>query len=164
VYMEVAQHKSMPFIVDVDGKSVVQVLGTSFNINAYNDDNNIITTLVTGSIKAGAEKAASVILKAGEQAVQTGPQQVIVRRAVDIDKVLAWKNGYFSFDNRSLRQVAGQIERWYDIKVLFEADAGNMSLTGEMDRGVSLSGIQRFLHQYGLKTTLQNRVLTVSAK
>ncbi|RXK86773.1 FecR family protein [Filimonas effusa] len=164
VYMEVAPHKSMPFMVDIDGRSIVQVLGTSFNINAYNDDNNIVTTLVTGSVKAGTEKAASaVILKAGEQAVQSG-LQVVVRRAVDIDKVLAWKNGYFSFDNMSLRQVARQIERWYDIKVLFEADAGNMSLTGDMDRGVSLSGIRRFLHQYGLKTTLENRVLTVSAK
>jgi ferric-dicitrate binding protein FerR (iron transport regulator) len=165
--MEVAQQKAKPFMVDIDGKTTVQVLGTSFNINAYEDDGQIRTPLVEGSVKVLSETALSpVMLQPGQQALlRAGVKQAIaVASNVDMNRVLAWKNGYFSFDNLGLREVARQIERWYDIKVAFEANVGNMSLTGEMDRGVSLSGIQRFLQQYGFTTILENRVLTVSRK
>lgn len=207
VYMEVAQDKDKPFIVDVDGKTIVQVLGTRFNINSYEDDGHIKTTLVEGSIKvlnstdsnqeaagqggkfgqpsqASGNNGSSVILKPGQQALQSvnpvavtqkfeqqsktsatdAKRHIIVASAVDVDQVLAWKNGYFSFNNTDLREVARQMERWYDIEVAFEGGIGAMSLTGEMDRGVSLSGIQRFLNQYGFQTILKGRKLIVSYK
>lgn len=165
VYMEVAPHRASPFIVDIDGKTTVQVLGTDFNINSYADDGYIRTTLINGSIKVlSATAPAAVILTPGQQAAVRAAvkEPIAVASAIDVNRVLAWKNGYFSFDNLNLRQVARQIERWYDVQVIFEGNTGNLSLTGEMDRGVSLSGIQRFLKQYGFTTTLNNRVLTIT--
>ena len=165
LYMEIAKNSTAPFMVDINGKSTVQVLGTSFNMNAYADDGYIRTTLIEGSIKLLAETAA-VILKPGEQASlrNQAKEPIAVTAAVDINHVLAWKNGYFSFNNLALKEVARQIERWYDIQVKFEGNTGNLSLSGEMDRGVSLSGIQRFLKQYGFTTNLQNRTLTITKR
>ncbi len=159
VYMEVAKDKTKPFTVDVDGQSSVQVLGTSFNINSYKDDGHIKTTLIDGSVKVNNQ----VVLKPGEQAVQSvnGISSVRVNDQAKIEQVLAWKNGYFSFENMGLREMARQIERWYDVKVEFVGAFNDISLKGEMDRGVKLSGIVRFFESYGFTSSLEGRVLTL---
>lgn len=161
VYMEVAKDKARPFLVDVDGRSVVQVLGTSFNINAYPDEGNIKTTLVEGSIRTGH----GVILKPGQQAILSDNDPAATKvLAANIGQTLAWKNGIFDFEDADLQTVTRQLERWYDIDIKLEHGLPGFKTEGQVDRGVKLSGIIRFLNNFGLKTRLEGRTLIITEK
>lgn len=176
VYMEVAHDKTMPFIVNVDDKINVKALGTSFNINSYPDEENIITTLVEGKVQVWEKHETGkqeperekkmIILSPGQQVLkvisrENAPLQQISVNPDQVSQVLAWKNGYFSFENTGIKEMARQIERWYDVKFIFEGDFSDMELGGKMDRGVKLSDIIRFFNDYGFKTELTGRVVTV---
>ncbi|MBL7697462.1 MAG: FecR domain-containing protein [Chitinophagaceae bacterium] len=155
-YFEVVKNKERPFIVDINGKSTVEVLGTSFNINSYTNEENIKTTLLEGSVKI----SSSIILKPGEQAVEASGETIVVQSA-DINQALAWKNGLFSFDNADLRSVMRQLERWYDIEVKYVGSVADFKLKGEMYRDVNLSVVLTFLQKMGLKFRMDAKTLTV---
>lgn len=165
VYMEVVQNKTKPFIVDIDGKSSVQVLGTSFNINSYADDDNIKTTLVEGSVKVNDQ----VMLKPGQQAViksnvqAPDKKQIIQVQPANINQVLAWKNGRFDFDGAKLPIVMKQLQRWYDIDVIYEGKIPDFEFNGGMRRGVKLSTIMGFLSDNGVKARLENKTLIIGS-
>lgn len=161
VYLEVAQHKSKPFIIDVGGLSSIQVLGTSFNINSYADDGAIKTTLIDGSVKVDQ----SIILKPGQQAVQTiipgNNKNKIIVQSANIEQALAWKNGVFDFTGTSFQSVMKDVERWYDIEVKYESRIPAFKLRGKMDRGVTLADLMRFLKDYNLNIRLTGRTLII---
>ncbi|QEC42303.1 FecR family protein [Pseudobacter ginsenosidimutans] len=159
-YFEVARNQSKPFLVDIDGESLVEVLGTSFNINAYRDDVGIRSTLISGSIKVSSEnkKMDPAILRPG----QTFMDGKIA--SLDIAHVLAWKNGILDFTGRSLQSIMKDIERWYDIDVEYKGAIPDLKLKGEMDRGVRLDDLIRILEQYGLQTQLEGRKLIIAEK
>lgn len=181
VYMEVAKNKARPFIVDIDGKSSVQVLGTSFNINAYTDENVIKTTLIEGNVRVSKELMAglnthhsgdnnkeSVILRSGQQAILKlsvqalhDPDETIRVQSANIEQTLAWKNGLFNFNNSDLRSAMRQLERWYDIKVHYEGEVPDVPLKGEMYRNVSLSNVLDFLKESGVKFRVEGKRLIV---
>jgi ferric-dicitrate binding protein FerR (iron transport regulator) len=164
-YLEVAHNRAKPFIVDIDGKSTVQVLGTSFNINSYADDGNIKTTLVEGSVKMSNTSADAVVLKPGQQGVQpSNGKGITVASAVDVAQVLAWKNGIFDFSGKRFESLMNDVERWYDIDVKYEGAVPNFKVTGQMDRGVKLSGVLRFMEGFGLQVQLEGRTLIVKSK
>lgn len=114
-YFEVAKNKAMPFVVSVNG-SEVQVLGTHFNVQAYDDEASIKTTLLEGAVKfvAGNNR---VTLKPGQQSQLNKNGDVAVLSGVDTDKIVAWKNGYFLFDGEGLATITKQLARWYDVEV-----------------------------------------------
>ncbi|MBO9632878.1 MAG: FecR family protein [Chitinophagaceae bacterium] len=155
VFLEVAQNKEKPFVVDVDGKSTVQVLGTSFNINSYADEGNIKTTLIDGSVKINQQ----TILKPGQQATVAG-NNVTIHKA-NTEQVLAWKNGNFDFTGLDFKALMRQLERWYDIDIKYERDLTDFKSEGQVDRGVSLTGMIRFLSNFGIKARLEGRVLII---
>lgn len=155
VYFEVAKDKARPFVVDVNGQSTIEVLGTDFNINAYGDEGQLKTTLIEGSVKVN-----STTIKPGQQATQTGSAISVINDA-DIDQVLAWKNGLFNFERVNIRQVMLQLERWYDIEVKYEGHAPDFRLRGGMDRNVKLSSILGLLKDLGVQATLDGRTLTI---
>lgn len=173
-YFEVAKNKES-FIVDIEGRSSIEVLGTHFNVNAYADEENIRTTLVEGKIRVvdGAPEQhtkESVILKPGQQAVITAQvsnrQQpdkgnIAVFDNADLEQVLAWKNGLISLENVELPNLMRQLERWYDIQVEYEGAIPKIKFKGEMDRGVRLSGVLRFLTNFGIRTRMDGRTLIV---
>lgn len=163
VYMEVVPGKLNPFFVDVDGKSLIQVLGTSFNINSYGDEGDIKTTLIKGAVKVNQQ----VVLKPGQQAVQqtniTGQRLKIVDD-VNIEQTLAWKNGVFSLSGKSFISFMKDIERWYNIEVKYEGSIPSARMKGEMDRGVKLPGLIRFIETYGYNVQLEGRKLVIKAK
>ena len=159
VYFEVAKNKEKPFIVDIDGKSTVEVLGTSFNINSYTDEASIKTTLLDGSVKI-----SSVVLKQpGQQAVQAENDKIYVQ-STDINQALAWKNGLFSFNDADLHSIMRQLERWYDIKVKYEGRLPDFTLNGEMYRNVNLSVVLKFLEKMGVKFRMEGKILTVTGQ
>jgi transmembrane sensor len=139
-YFEVAPNAKQPFVVDVDHRGAVEVLGTSFNINAYTDEADVKTTLLSGSVRTGG-----VILSPGQQAAQKPGEAVVVHNDVNIAKVTAWKNGRFDFTDASLPEVMRQLERWYDIEVIYEKGIPDTYFYGKISKDLPLSGILKAL-------------------
>lgn len=158
VYFEVAKNKAQPFIVDVNKQLQVEVLGTHFNINSYPEESVIKTTLVEGSVRVSNQQ--TIVLTPGQQAIAQGAE-LAVNPKPNIAQVLAWKNGLFDFQDMRFAEAMRQVERWYDIQVVYEGPAPDMEFTGGMDRGIQLSGIIRFLNDYGIKTRLEGRRLII---
>jgi transmembrane sensor len=150
-YFEVAKNEQQPFSVNVQGKMEVKVLGTAFNINSYPDETYLGTTLLDGSIVVTNPAGESpVLLKPGQQAQLTGNQPIALKEQVAIDQVMAWKNGFFDFNNKSLRQVTGQIGRWYDITIVYDKNIRDVALYGKISREVPLSDMLKLLEATGL--------------
>jgi transmembrane sensor len=165
VYFEVAQNAQQPFKVSVNNKEEIEVLGTHFNVNAYENEQHIATTLLQGSVKVSASNSASaVILKPRQQSqlAQTGQPEFKVNNDVDTDKVMAWKNGALNFDNLSLDEAMRVLERWYDIEVVYENGIPDIQFAGEIDRNVSLTELLKILGRTKLKFRIEeNRKLVI---
>ncbi|HTF30109.1 MAG TPA: FecR domain-containing protein [Flavitalea sp.] len=169
-YFEVVKNTNMPFRVNVNNRAEVEVLGTSFNVNAYEDEANISATLLEGSVKVAAFQVVSsdrpVTLKPRQQAqiMQAGQNTrpgIKVINDADIDKVMAWKNGAFNFTDVSLKDVMKQLERWYDIEVIYESTVPNVELTGKMTRDVTLNDLLKNLGDLGVHCKLEGRKVVV---
>lgn len=144
VYFEVMRNSKMPFLVKVNDNTEVEVLGTQFNINSYLNETNVKTTLLEGSVQIfnGDKKS---FLKPGEQAQVNSEKQIKIVRDVDIEKVMAWKNGVFNFQDVSLAEVMRQLERWYDIEVIYEKNVPDLEFVGKLRRDLTLNEILRGL-------------------
>lgn len=157
VYFEVAHNAAMPFRARVNDKTEVEVLGTHFNIHAYKDEAGMNTTLLEGSVKI-----AGVTLKPGQQAsISNNERAVHVIDHADIDKIMAWKNGLFNFNGASLPEVMKQLERWYDIEVVYEKGIPDITFGGKMTKGVSLNGVLIALEKSEVHFRLEGRKLIV---
>lgn len=149
-YFEVAHNKNMPFRVVSRGQTV-EVLGTHFNINAYSDESTVKTTLLEGSVRVSSVlngHEVNVLLKPGEQA-SLSPENIKVINA-DTDEAIAWKNGDFIFDNQALPDILRQIARWYDVKIIYQADVKrNVTYSGAVARSRNLSAVLKMLESAG---------------
>jgi len=136
-YFEVAKNSNAPFKVNVLNKQSVDVLGTSFDISAYADDAQIQTTLIDGAVKVVSQKS-SVVLKPGEMAVNDLNSFRFKITNVDTTEVLAWKNGYFIFNNESLKSIMTKISRWYDVDITIKGNIDAVNVIGNYDRKKTL--------------------------
>lgn len=168
-YFEVAKNAAMPFLVNVDDRATINVLGTHFNVNAYNNEQGVTATLLEGRVKvAGKEPGHTTgILQPMQQAtvmaVQGSAEELTVKNVDEttIHKVIAWKNGLFDFAGASLPEVMRQLERWYDIQVVYEHGIPKVELEGEMTKGVTLNGLLNVLRELGVHCKLEGRKLIV---
>lgn len=120
LYLEVARNDKMAFVVSLNDSVKVKVLGTHFNINAYEDEPVVRTTLLEGSVEVSSGSATSLILKPGEQSrfdKGSGHNEIAL---VNVEEVVAWKNGDFFFDNENLESIMKKLSRWYDVPVRFK--------------------------------------------
>lgn len=140
-YFEVAHNTSMPFKVS-KGEMEVTVLGTHFNVNAYDDENDIKVTLLEGSVKVN-KGDENKLLKPGQQARITSDIKVV--SGVDIDEVMAWKNGRFQFEGAGIEEVMRQVARWYDVEVIYETKPMNQHFRGGISREVEASKLFKML-------------------
>ncbi len=147
-YFEVTKNKSKPFIVRTLHESI-NVLGTSFNVNAYADEAEK-TTLVEGSIKIEGK-----IVQPG-QAFSGG--QII---ATNIDQDIAWKNGAFNFNGADLPQAMRILSRWYDIHVKYEGPVKPRKFRGELPRNLPLSEVLKILKDMDVQFALEGKNLIV---
>jgi ferric-dicitrate binding protein FerR (iron transport regulator) len=160
-----------PFIVSINNGTQIQVLGTSFNINAYPDETSIKTTLIEGSVKiisnTGANgKQASLILKPGQQATVLPPNlakenKVITILPADIEQTLAWKNGTFQLAHTTLAETMRQLARWYDIEVVYEKGVPDIKLDGDVKRNLTLPQMLDVLNSLGVKLRMEGRRMIV---
>ncbi|MFT3822276.1 MAG: FecR domain-containing protein [Chitinophagaceae bacterium] len=151
-YFEVAHDKNWPFYVQTKNQQV-QALGTSFNVNAFEEEATEKTTLIEGSVEVNAltnnqpEKhhPLSAILHPGQQAKLDYHNQHISVANNQSEAAIAWKNGYFSLENLPFDQVMRQLERWYDIQVVYESGVPDLHFVGGISRNMTLAALIRAL-------------------
>lgn len=146
-YFEVAHDAAKPFLVQT-AESEVEVLGTSFNVMAYPEEQKNEITLLTGSVNVKKGKEARRLIP-GQQAEIQRKETGIRVGVVDIEPIIAWKNGVFLFDQSELPQVMRQIGRWYDAEVAYEKEIPDVKLTGMVSRDDSLAVLLDILERAG---------------
>ncbi|WP_205513410.1 FecR family protein [Longitalea arenae] len=204
VYFEVAKNEKMPFRLNVNDKAEIEVLGTHFNVKAYENDSLINTTLLEGSIaisvatgqhqqtglssqpgkKGRMESREKLILKPGQQAqILVGEKKMQVKAALsaaqntaggeagagvtvinntDTAKVMAWKNGVFDFNDITFEDGMHQLERWYDIEVVYEKGIPtDIELNGKLSKDIALNDLVIILEKIGVQCRLEGRKLYI---
>ena len=145
-YFEIAHRKNMPFRVQSKGQTV-EVLGTHFNIAAYSDEKLIKTTLLEGSVKI-SNQGRTALLIPGQQA-QVDDQSLKVTNHIDLDDVIAWKNGYFKF-NENVESIMNKIARWYNVEVIYEYKPDTkIGFGGEISRNRDLKEVLETIEYSG---------------
>ena len=189
-YFEVAKMvsaengKRIPFIVDITSPPAggggregalgqVEVLGTHFNINAYDDEKAVKTTLLEGKVKVNQlaisngqlanTKSQEVVLSPGEQAVLKPHSSLTTNHSPDINQVMAWKNGLFHFENADMKTVMRQLSRWYDVEVVYKNNKENADpLFFEVNRNTNLSDVLKVLNLAGgARFSIENKKIIV---
>lgn len=146
-YFEISKDASRPFLVKTALQDVL-VLGTSFNINAYDNESKTITTLQDGAIKVCvSSEERGTVLKPGEQAVSSKQSPVPMVSAAVPGDAIAWKNGLLLFDNTDIPAVMRILERWYDVTVIYEGAIPTAHFTGQISRSTSLAHVLHMLTQ-----------------
>lgn len=141
-YFEIAHNASMPFLVE-SGKNTVRVLGTHFNVNAYDDESVVSVTLLEGSVNLTNENSSKLI-KPGQQAQINKDEKISLIRDVDVDNVVAWKNGRISFQGADIGTVMRQMSRWYDVDIEYNNKLDDI-FYANMARSTMLSDVLKAL-------------------
>ncbi len=159
-YFEVARNSDMPFTVK-KGETSVTVLGTHFNVNAYEDETSTKITLLEGQVKVDRGNV-SKLLKPGQQAqVSSG---IKITDDVDIDEVMAWRNGEFQFGEAAdITSVMRQIARWYDVDVEYKGDITG-HIGGTISRDKNVSQVLQMLQMTGaVKFIIEDKKIVVAS-
>jgi transmembrane sensor len=160
-YFEVAPDKSRPFKINIAGKGQIAVLGTHFDVNAYDDEAAIRTTLLEGSVKV-IRGAGSRLLSPGQQAVlDNGTDDIKVINDANIEEVMAWRNGRFIFGDMDLRTIMRQLMRWYDVDVQYEGKVPEIRVGGIIHNDVYLSTVMEFLGENGVHYKIEGKKITI---
>ncbi len=164
-YFEIAKNKKVPFRVESNNQ-VVEVLGTHFNINSYEDEAYIKTTLLEGSVRVilNSSNPNTQLLKPGEQSLTSTSQSDIKVQDTDTEKAIAWKNGYFKFKNTPIKDIMREIERWYDVELVYDGKLAPDEFTGYISNDVKISSVLKMLEESGgIKFTVKGRKLKVKS-
>lgn len=148
---EVVKDKSKPFIVTIKGLKV-EVLGTTFNIKAYPDDNQSFTTLLEGKVKlnSGFQSSNVSFLEPDQQAVYDPSTTGIVIQKVDVKQVVQWTTGKYFFTNQPLDEIIKTLSRWYDFNYLFEDESlKKIRFEGGLNKYKSIDPILDIIRETG---------------
>ncbi len=137
-YFEVVHKTKQPFKVQANTVTIEDI-GTAFNVNAYNDEPTVKTTLIEGAVKVN-----STMLQPGEQASLDGQGKIAIYKDVDIDEVTAWKDGRFRFNSADIETIMRQAARWYDVEIVYEGKVSG-TISGGTSRFVNASQLLHVL-------------------
>lgn len=146
-YFEVAKDKAKPFLVH-SARQEVQVLGTHFNVNTYDNEPVVKTTLLEGSVEVRGtpQNRLSKVLKPGEQAALSG--QAISIAAVNVRTAVDWKNDEFRFKNEPLNSILRKVARWYDVNIVYEGQITEIpTFSGSVSRFDDVSAVLKMLEE-----------------
>jgi len=160
-YFEVVQHAAMPFIVSVNNKAEIEVLGTHFNINAYQDEAAINTTLLQGKVRVSAGASPGTVLQPGQQASLNTAGTMKVLNDIDTTQIIAWKEGWFQFHMASLPDVMRQVSRWYDVDVSYPANIPDRAFEGRIQQDLTLTQMLKILERYQVQFHVEGQKITV---
>ncbi|MGC4233252.1 MAG: FecR domain-containing protein [Niabella sp.] len=159
-YFEVAKDPTKKFVVTANG-TTTEVLGTHFNVNAYDGESETKITLLEGSVKVSNSSQQAVTIRPGQQAKVAGSQQPAIGNNIDIDQVMAWKNNLFKFNSTNIQEMMRQAERWYDIEVSYPSGVPDEQFGGTLSRDVSLSEFVKMLEYSDIKVKVSGRKVEV---
>ena len=166
-YFKVAKNEAKPFYVESRGQ-LVRVYGTEFNIRAYEEDADVYTTLVEGSISQRPlhGSGAELVLTPGKQAVFDKEREETSVRPVDTQSVTAWRKGMFVFEEQNLEQIMQDLSRWYDFSYEFKDEALRKTVfMGTVPRYGDFREVLEILEKSGgLKFSMRERMVIVSAR
>jgi len=145
-YFEVSKDKVHPFIVESKGQEV-EVLGTHFNVRTYPGNEGVKTTLLEGSVKVKTDKSFAV-LKPNHQALLTN--QSIKITEIDAKEAIAWKEGYFRFNDASIESVMLELSRWYNVEVVYQGEITRDGFNGKISRFKNISEALKMLENTDL--------------
>ncbi|PST81830.1 anti-sigma factor [Pedobacter yulinensis] len=158
-YFEVSKDKHKPFRVNARDMQV-EVLGTQFNLSAYENEDHSAAVLVEGAVRVLA--GGQAMLKPGEQASFNRKHGRLETGAADTEQATAWKNGYFLFANQDIRQIMEQISRWYDVEVIYRGDVSHRAIWATVSRSANISEVLHKLEMSGLvRFEIEGRRVTV---
>ena len=169
-YFEVAKDVAKPFRVEFNSqigeKAEIEVLGTHFNVNAYPDEEDVKTTLLEGSVKV-SKGNESVLIVPGEQArvssnSSSRVRDITVKKDVVLSQVVAWKDGFFVFNNSDIKMIMRQVARWYDVEVDFEGKIPSEGFTGKVSRNVPLSKFIKVLELNDVNVKTEGRKIIIA--
>lgn len=141
VYFEVVHNAGMPFVVQKDGVRV-QVLGTHFNVNSYNEESSLNVTLLEGAVRVVSGIHRSDIRPGQQAQVREGSLQLV--NNVNLEEVMAWKNGTFRFGGTGIETIMRQLSRWYDVEVVYNKKIDEI-FYAEIPRNTPLSDVLKAL-------------------
>lgn len=144
-YFEVAKNAGQPFIVHM-AQQEITVLGTHFNVNGYENEPELKTTLLEGSVQITAHNHKQLI-KPGEQAIVTDQQLRI--KTIDPELAIAWKNNLFMFESEGIESIMRRIERWYNVRVEYIGEIPADKFGGEVSRFGNVSELLHVLELTG---------------
>jgi len=173
-YFEITHDASKPFYVS-KGDLEVKVLGTHFNVNAYDDEESIKVTLLEGSVQVALRQAqgdkSNVRIKPGEQAVASlttdhSPLTIdhspfTIDHSPDLDQVMAWKNGQFVFRSAGIENIMRQLSRWYDIEVVYQGNKPAGHYGGMIGQNTNLSEVLKLLELSGVKFRIEGKKVII---
>ncbi|WP_114791713.1 FecR domain-containing protein [Niabella yanshanensis] len=162
-YFDIAHDKQKPFIVSKNGVVNIEVLGTRFNVAAYQQQAKV--TLLEGSVKISADSLQSQkgkfkMLKPGQQAVVS--KEAIQLAGTDVARHVAWKEGFFSFKNDSLSSVLRQLAVWYDLEIVYNNPDDQRLFNGELSRSLSLKQVLAVLEESNVSFKIEGKKLIVA--
>ncbi|HEY1009775.1 MAG TPA: FecR family protein [Daejeonella sp.] len=145
-YFEIAKDHSRPFIVKTATQEV-EVLGTHFNVNSYEDEPAVKTTLLEGSVKINTNNGSNRILKPGQQLALTGNTIHIAN--IDTELAVAWKNQQFVFESDDIRYIMRMVSRWYNVEVEYRGPIPESKFGGSVSRFDNVSEVLKPLELTG---------------
>lgn len=160
-YFEVYPNENQPFVVTSRDQELT-VIGTHFNINAYEDEPAILTTLAEGRVlvKQIRRNDPSVSLYPGEQSVLDN--NGLNKKAVEVARFLSWKDGYFSFENIEIEEIMRAVSRWYNVEVVYRGSSSDRRYTGFISKDVNISELLNILERTkSVKFKVEGRRVTV---
>lgn len=162
VYFEVVHNAQQPFKVKA-GDRLIEDIGTSFNVNAYDDEKTLTATLLEGAVSISTPEAPrSIVMEGnGKQAQVNGSGKISVSTDADTDEVMAWKNGMFSFNQSDIQGIMRQISRWYDLDVIYTGTQSKETFSGMVSRSSNLSQVLKIMEQASIRFRLEGKTLIV---
>ena len=158
-YFEVVKNREKPFHVNVNGMQV-EVLGTHFNINAYSDHDVIKTSLLEGSVKIRKGKLSD-LLKPGQQGIFDKKEDKVEIKNVNMNEVIAWKNGLFEFDGAGIKTIMSEISQWYDVDIVYPGKVPVRNFEGKISREAQISDVLKILELSGVKFNVEGKKIIV---
>lgn len=160
-FFDVAHDAERPFIVETSRMNV-KVLGTRFNVNDYDDNEEVSTTLVNGSVEivSGGQQAFRLI--PGEQAY--GKENELEKREVNVRLYTSWIDGKFLFNNTELEEIAKQISRWYDVEIFFSNESvKKVRFTGAIVKFKPLDDLVRMIESTSqVRFSVKGKTIVIS--
>lgn len=160
-FFDVAHDDKKPFIVET-ARMDVKVLGTRFNVNAYEDNEVVSATLVNGSVEVFSGEQQTIRLAPGEQAY--GKERELEKREVNVRLYTSWIDGKFMFNNTELEEIAKQISRWYDVQIFFSNEnVKKVRFTGAIMKFKPLEDLIRMIEKTSqVRFSVKNKTIVIS--